>query len=155
MCSRSLNKPTSLPRNWPNPTPSDLQLKPLRIIHLGGLFNGIKNSQEYQFRSNFIKTSKYEIWSFLPLFLLEEFNPSTKLANCYFLIIAGMQCVQLISNTRGYPTVLLPLLLVLFISGLFKCFEDIERYFILHSKYSVIIILLTVDIKQILKQIHL
>lgn len=120
-------KPSSLPNNWPYSTKSDLLLRPLRVIHLGAIFDGIKHSQEFLFCSNFIKTSKYELWSFLPLFLLEEFNPITKIANCYFLVIAGMQCIPQITNTSGYPTVLIPLFLVLLISGIFKSIEDIER----------------------------
>ena len=129
MNTSGLKKPSSLPKNWPNSTDKDIEMKPLRIIHLGANFHGIKNSQEYQFCSNFIKTSKYEIWSFMPLFLLEEFNPTKKIANCYFLVIAGMQCIPAITNTSGYPTVLLPLSLVLIISGVFKGMEDIERYY--------------------------
>lgn len=69
-----------------------------------------------------------EIWNFLPMFLLEEFNPKVKIANCYFLIISGLQCIRVISNTGGYPTVLIPLSIVLLISGIFKAAEDIARH---------------------------
>ena len=62
------------------------------------------------------------------MFLLEEFNPKVKIANCYFLVISGLQCIRAISNTGGYPTVLIPLSVVLLISGIFKAAEDIARH---------------------------
>jgi magnesium-transporting ATPase (P-type) len=84
--------------------------------------------QTRKFCSNNIKTSKYELWNFFPKFFLEEFNPNTKIANCYFLLISGMQILPPITNTDGYPTVLLPLSMVLIISGVFKALEDISRH---------------------------
>ena len=65
--------------------------------------------QEHQFCHNSIKTSKYEWYSFFPKFLLEEFDPNTKMANCYFLLISAMQTIPAITNAGGIPTVLLPL----------------------------------------------
>jgi len=62
------------------------------------------------------------------MFLLEEFNPRVKIANCYFLIISGLQCIPAITNTGGYPTVLIPLSIVLLISGIFKAAEDFARH---------------------------
>jgi hypothetical protein len=65
---RPVDRPSSLPNNWPNPTADDIQEKPNRIIKIG-------MEQEYHFTSNVVKTSKYELYNFLPKFLLEEFNP--------------------------------------------------------------------------------
>jgi len=113
--------PSSLPKNWPNSKDEDINEKPKRIIMVG-------SKQEYYFKSNFVKTSKYEIWNFLPKFLLEEFNPRTKFANCYFLMISALQCVPAISNTSGYPTTLIPLLFVVIVDGLFQIFEDMSRH---------------------------
>jgi len=110
-----------LPKNWPHPTQEDLDEKPTRNIAVG-------SNQEFYFKSNFVKTSKYEIWNFLPKFFLEEFNPNTKFANCYFLGVAMMQCIPQISNTNGYPTTLLPLLVVVTISGVFGVIEDMARH---------------------------
>ncbi len=114
-------KPSSLPRNWPKSTAADIEAKPQRIVHIG-------EEQEFSFVSNSIKTSKYEWWNFLPKFLLEEFNPRTKFANCYFLIIAGLQIIPAITNTSGYPTVLIPLFGVLTMAGVLKAMEDIQRH---------------------------
>ncbi len=94
-------------------------------IHRTVILNG---PQITEFCNNSIKTSKYEIWNFLPKFLMEEFNPYVKIANCYFLLISGLQCITAISNTNGYPTVMIPLSAVLIISGVFKALEDIARH---------------------------
>lgn len=111
----------SLPRNWPKPSQADLNARPQRIVKIG-------HNQEFSFCDNSIRTSKYEWYTFPAKFLLEEFNPRTKIANCYFLTIAGMQCIRAISNTNGYPTVLIPLFVVLAVSGVFKCLEDLARH---------------------------
>jgi magnesium-transporting ATPase (P-type) len=114
-------KPNALPAHWPKSTPADLEQRPERIVNLG-------NAQDFSFCNNSIRTYKYEWYTFPGKFLLEEFNPRTKIANCYFLTIAGMQCIGPISNTNGYPTVLIPLTMVLTIAGVFKCIEDLARH---------------------------
>ncbi len=114
-------RPSSLPRNWPHPTEEDLLENPKRIINIG-------KEQTYHFKSNFVKTSKYEIYDFVPKFLLEEFNPRTKIANCYFLAISVLQCIPQISNTGGYPTTLIPLLFVVVVDGIFQILEDMSRH---------------------------
>lgn len=116
-----MQKIPSLPKNWPRPTQEDLDAKPERIVNVG-------DPQDYSFCNNSIRTYKYEWYTFPGKFLMEEFNPKTKIANCYFLTIAGMQCIGPISNTNGYPTVLIPLFVVLVVAGLFKALEDIARH---------------------------
>ncbi len=71
------------PKNWPHSTEAELAELPSRTIKVG-------SPQVYNFCNNFVKTSKYEVYNFLPKFLLEEFNPRTKVANCYFLLISGI-----------------------------------------------------------------
>lgn len=115
-------KPSPLPRNWPRPTAKDIEDCPQREIDIGA------PEQRYDFCSNFVKTSKYEVYNFLPKFLLEEFNPMTKIANCYFLMISMMQCIPEISNTAGYPTTLVPLTFVVVVDGIFQVLEDLSRH---------------------------
>lgn len=88
----------------------------------------INDKQKIQYCNNYIKTTKYTILTFLPLFLIEEFNPKTKIANCYFLIIVILQCIPIISNTNGVPTVLLPLSVVVIIDAFFQIMDDYNRY---------------------------
>eukprot|EP01038_Epipyxis_sp_PR26KG_P007375 gene7375-10046_t len=120
--SGSINdKPPSNPYNWPNSSEEDILDRPKRLIRIGG-------SQQFSFCSNFVKTSKYEVYNFLPKFILEEFNPTTKIANFYFLLICALQAIPVISNTNGVPTTALPLLGVLITDSVFQIIEDILRH---------------------------
>ncbi|KAJ1410249.1 hypothetical protein B484DRAFT_402969, partial [Ochromonadaceae sp. CCMP2298] len=114
-------KPPSNPYGWPYSTEEDVAERPARIVKLG-------SEQTFSFASNFVKTSKYELWNFLGKFLIEEFDPVTKIANCYFLGIAGLQCIAAISNTGGIPTNLVPLFFILLIDGTFQSLEDVARH---------------------------
>lgn len=113
--------PPSNPDGWPHSSPEDISARPKRIIKVG-------TPQAFSFCNNNVKTSKYEIWDFVPKFLLEEFNPKTKIANCYFLLISGLQCIPAVSNTGGIPTTLLPLTVVVCVDALFQIIEDVARH---------------------------
>ena len=77
------------------------------------------------FRDNRIKTSKYTFVTFLPKNLIEQFS---KMANVYFLIILGMQCIKKISITGGKPSMALPLSVVILVSMLKDFLEDSKRH---------------------------
>ncbi|CAM9636300.1 unnamed protein product [Ascophyllum nodosum] len=113
--------PRSNPRHWPNPTIEDLKERPNRVV-------SINKAQEFLFCDNFIKTSKYEVWSFVPKFLAMEFHPRKKIANLYFLGVSGMQAVPAITSTMGYPLLLMPLLFIVFIDMVFTIIEDASRH---------------------------
>lgn len=102
------------------PLPSSL-LCPHRVIKVGG------GQQEYSFRSNLVTTTQYTLGNFVPKFLWEEFNPRTKIANFYFLFLTALQCIPQISNTGGYPTTLLPLVLILLVEAAFQTIQDRKR----------------------------
>jgi Phospholipid-translocating ATPase N-terminal len=68
--SKSDGRPPSLPRHWPKSSPSEIGERPNRVIAVG-------DDQSYSFNSNFVKTSKYELYSFLPKFLMEVLPIST------------------------------------------------------------------------------
>lgn len=67
------------------------------------------------FPPNLVKTSRYNPVTFVPIFLLEQLNPRNKFANFYFFCVAMLQMVPSISITGGLPSVLVPLLFVLFV----------------------------------------
>ncbi len=115
------NMPSSTPKNFPFHSEKDMKERPCRVIYIG-------KPQRFSFRNNFVKTSKYEVWNFLPKFLFEEFNPRTKLANIYFLVISCLQCIRAISNTNGVPTTLIPLSLVVIVDAIFQILEDMARH---------------------------
>uniref|UniRef100_A0A6I8N5H2 Phospholipid-transporting ATPase n=1 Tax=Ornithorhynchus anatinus TaxID=9258 RepID=A0A6I8N5H2_ORNAN len=75
-------------------------------------------------QSNSIKTSKYNIITFLPLNLFEQFQ---RLANAYFLVLLVLQFIPQISSLVWYTTVI-PLVLVLSISGVKDAIDDLNRH---------------------------
>ncbi len=76
-----------------------------------------------------MKTSRYEWYSFLPVFLVTlEFNPKYKISNVYFLCIAFMQLIPPITNTFGIPIIFVPLSIIVVIDMVFAITEDVTRH---------------------------
>ncbi|KAI0835220.1 phospholipid-translocating P-type ATPase [Hypoxylon sp. FL0890] len=76
------------------------------------------------YASNFIRSSRYTKWSFVPKQLYFQFS---KLANFYFLIIAVLQLIPGLSTTGSYTT-LIPLLVFVSISMAKEGYDDYRRY---------------------------
>ncbi|CAK7266012.1 drs2 neo1 protein [Sporothrix epigloea] len=76
------------------------------------------------FISNFIRSSRYTIWNFLPKQLVFQFM---KLANFYFLIISILQMIPGFSSTGTYTTIA-PLLFFVAISMFKEGYDDYRRY---------------------------
>ncbi|KAI1484867.1 hypothetical protein F5X96DRAFT_399605 [Biscogniauxia mediterranea] len=74
--------------------------------------------------SNFIRSSRYTIWSFLPKQLYFQFS---KLANFYFLVIGILQMIPGFSTTGTYTTIA-PLLFFVAISMAKEGYDDFRRY---------------------------
>ena len=73
---------------------------------------------------NYITTSKYTWYNFIPKILYEQF---TKMSNIYFIIIAILQCFPEISNADGKPIILLPLSVVVIVNSVKDFYEDWKR----------------------------
>uniref|UniRef100_A0A8C8DMZ0 Phospholipid-transporting ATPase n=1 Tax=Oryzias sinensis TaxID=183150 RepID=A0A8C8DMZ0_9TELE len=73
---------------------------------------------------NEIKTSKYNIITFLPLNLYVQF---TRLANVYFLLLLILQLIPEISSLPWFTTAV-PLVIVLSITGVKDANDDIKRH---------------------------
>lgn len=73
------------------------------------------------FQSNYIKTSKYSILTFLPLNLFEQFQ---RLANFYFLCLLVLQLIPAISSLTPVTTAL-PLIGVLGLTAIKDAYDDI------------------------------
>ncbi|XP_060055211.1 phospholipid-transporting ATPase FetA-like isoform X2 [Erinaceus europaeus] len=86
------------------------------------------NSREFNtvfaYPNNTIKTSKYNILSFLPLNLFEQFQ---RLANAYFLALLVLQLIPQISSLTWYTTVV-PLVVVLTITAVKDAIDDLKRH---------------------------
>ena len=82
-----------------------------------------KNTNELFFKNNKISTTKYNAFTFLPKALLYQF---IRLANIYFVFIAVLQSIPLISPL-GAATAIAPLVFVLTVSLIREAVEDLKR----------------------------
>lgn len=90
-----------------------------RVIHLN---NPPANSTS-KFLDNHVSTAKYNVATFIPKFLFEQFS---KYANLFFLFTAGLQQIPNISPTNRYTTIG-PLIVVLLVSAGKELVEDFKR----------------------------
>ncbi|XP_025087156.1 LOW QUALITY PROTEIN: probable phospholipid-transporting ATPase IA [Pomacea canaliculata] len=84
----------------------------------------INAPQTQHFCSNKISTAKYNIFTFLPKFLFEQFR---KYANVFFFFIALIQQIPNVSPTGRYTTAV-PLLLIFVVSAIKEIIEDFKRH---------------------------
>ena len=75
------------------------------------------------FCSNFIKTTKYTMLSYLPLATLYQYK---KLANWYFLLQSVLSCTPI--SPWGPVTMVVPTVFVLVLAVLREGLEDYSRY---------------------------
>ena len=90
-----------------------------RLIYLN---NPPANAQN-RYLDNHVSTAKYNIATFLPKFLFEQFS---KYANLFFLFTAALQQIPNISPTNRYTTIG-PLIIVLLVSAGKELIEDFKR----------------------------
>lgn len=90
-----------------------------RIIYL----NNIPANSANRYVDNHVSTAKYNIATFLPKFLFEQFS---KYANLFFLFTAILQQIPNISPTNKYTTIA-PLIVVLLVSAGKELIEDFKR----------------------------
>ncbi|XP_018615615.1 phospholipid-transporting ATPase ID-like isoform X2 [Scleropages formosus] len=86
--------------------------------------NNREYNQLHKYATNAIKTSKYNMFSFLPLNLFEQFQ---RIANAYFLFLLILQVIPAISSLSWFTTVV-PLVLVLAVSAAKDGSDDINRH---------------------------
>jgi phospholipid-transporting ATPase len=72
---------------------------------------------------NHVSTAKYNVATFIPKFLYEQFS---KYANLFFLFTAVLQQIPNISPTNRYTTIV-PLVIVLLVSAIKELVEDFKR----------------------------
>ncbi|KAF8200726.1 calcium transporting ATPase [Pholiota molesta] len=105
-------------RKWKWPWRKETVLTGERVIALN---NSVANSE---FVSNFVSTSKYNLITFVPKFLYEQFS---KYANLFFLFTACIQQIPGVSPTEPYTTIA-PLAVVLMASAFKEIQEDLKRH---------------------------
>ncbi|CAI9260054.1 unnamed protein product [Lactuca saligna] len=75
------------------------------------------------FCSNYVSTTKYTFFNFLPIALFEQFN---RVANFYFLVAAGLTFTDY--APFDWPSQVVPLALVVGFSLAKELYEDLQRY---------------------------
>ncbi|KAM6961212.1 phospholipid-transporting ATPase ID [Aplochiton taeniatus] len=81
-------------------------------------------NDRFLYADNHIKTSKYNVVTFLPINLFEQFQ---RVANAYFLVLLILQLIPEISSLSWFTTIV-PLVLVLVITGVKDATDDYFRY---------------------------
>ena len=85
--------------------------------------NREKNTKELLYPNNKISTTKYNCITFLPKALLYQF---ARLANVYFVAMAIIQCIPIISPISAY-TAVAPIVFVFTVSLIREAIEDYQR----------------------------
>merc|ERR1719219_2955193 len=80
--------------------------------------------QNEKFKSNKISTAKYNLITFMPKFLYEQFR---RYANIFFLTIGLLQQIPGVSPTGRFVTIV-PFTLILILTALKEIVEDIKRH---------------------------
>ncbi|XP_076135922.1 phospholipid-transporting ATPase ID isoform X3 [Alosa pseudoharengus] len=86
--------------------------------------NGREYNEKFQYASNCIVTSKYNVITFLPVNLFEQFQ---EVANTYFLFLLILQLIPQISSLSWFTTIV-PLVLVLSITAVKDATDDYFRH---------------------------
>uniref|UniRef100_A0A6I8SRP2 Phospholipid-transporting ATPase n=1 Tax=Xenopus tropicalis TaxID=8364 RepID=A0A6I8SRP2_XENTR len=81
-------------------------------------------NEKFNYANNAIKTSKYNIVTFLPINLFEQFQ---RVANAYFLFLLILQLIPEISSLSWFTTIV-PLVLVLTITAVKDATDDFFRH---------------------------
>ena len=116
------------PPNFPNPFAWEPVDPDFRHIYVN---ESSRNAlQRPSFAKNIIVTAKYNLVTFLPKFLFEQFS---KFANTFFLFIACIQQIPGVSPTSPYTTIL-PLVIVLSASCIKEVLEDTKRHRMDHER---------------------
>ncbi|CAB3405779.1 unnamed protein product [Caenorhabditis bovis] len=86
--------------------------------------NDREYNSQFKYAGNYIKTSKYNVITFIPQNLFEQFQ---RIANAYFLVLMILQFIPQISSISWYSTAV-PLVIVLAFSAIKDGYDDMQRH---------------------------
>lgn len=102
----------------------DTKEEEFREIHFEPKESQNPNLEAFKSENNRVVTSKYNIVTFLPIFLFEMF---TRVAYLYFLIQAGLSWWSVVSPYSGIGATM-ALVFVLLVAGVKAVWEDVKRH---------------------------
>ncbi|KAJ2887653.1 aminophospholipid translocase, partial [Coemansia asiatica] len=91
-----------------------------RTVHIGNR----ESNARFKYKHNRVSTAKYNMLTFLPKFLFEQFS---KYANVFFLFTGCIQQIKGVSPTSRFTTIV-PLAVVLAATAAKELAEDIKRH---------------------------
>ncbi|XP_053340907.1 phospholipid-transporting ATPase VB [Clarias gariepinus] len=83
-----------------------------------------KDHPNRHYAGNGVKTTKYSIWSFIPMNLLEQFH---RVANIYFLGLAVLNFIPAV-NAFQPQVAIIPICVILGLTAIKDAWEDFRRY---------------------------
>ncbi|CAG9311668.1 unnamed protein product [Blepharisma stoltei] len=99
---------------------SEIEEERKRILYI----NGAEINDTYKYPTNYVSTTKYNVFTFLPISLFDQFK---RIANIYFLVTAILQSIPQISPLNAFSAIA-PLVFVLAVSMIREGVEDYLRY---------------------------
>ncbi|XP_064118289.1 phospholipid-transporting ATPase ID-like [Macrobrachium nipponense] len=113
-------RPSSIYQNLINLFNFSKELETERRI----IANDPEHNAQYNYAKNYIKTSKYTFFNFVPYNLFEQFQ---RLANFYFLCLLVLQLIPVISSLTPVTTAV-PLIGVLMVTAIKDAYDDYQRH---------------------------
>lgn len=83
-----------------------------------------KDNPNRNYARNGIKTTKYSVWSFIPLNLLEQFR---RVANIYFVGLVVLNFIPAV-NAFQPQVAMIPICVILALTAIKDAWEDFRRY---------------------------
>ncbi|XP_053497541.1 phospholipid-transporting ATPase VB isoform X1 [Ictalurus furcatus] len=83
-----------------------------------------KDHPNRNYAGNGVKTTKYSIWTFIPMNLLEQFH---RVANVYFLGLAVLNFIPVV-NAFQPQVAIIPICVILALTAIKDAWEDFRRY---------------------------
>jgi phospholipid-transporting ATPase len=94
------------------------------VVYINDSKKNRKNRGWWRYPNNYIKSTKYTWWNFVPYNLFEQFR---RVSNLYFLLTMIVTLIPNISPINPYTTIV-PLVLILLLTMLKDGYEDFQRY---------------------------
>lgn len=120
--SKDSNYPTEQDNDKPSTTKQGSKKKRTERIYIN---DRAKNKQvRRRWPNNYIRTTKYRWWSFIPQNLFEQFR---RIHNIYFLLTIIVQTIPEVSPTIPTSSIL-PFCIIIILTALKDLYEDLLRY---------------------------